>query len=173
MSHPKRLILMVPVLIFLLACQTLLKPINDVKDVAGTAQSIATRANEMSTQMAPISTAFAATQEPDGSGAQTPDVSIPGNLFDPQGQPLTSWKDIPIMPQAVAGEEIESVYSFKVNATAAEVHDYYAAQLPALGWTGLYVGQGMPVEVYTKDSQTLTITITGQEGSTIVLLALG
>lgn len=178
MSRIRALILLIPVLAFVLACQAITRPFNEIQDVAGTAESMATQAIEMATQAAPLNplaTAFSGTDEaPAGSTPFAPDgTSIPGNLFDPQGVPAADWQGIPIMPEAVAGEETQGMYSFRVNASLKEVHDFYAAALPPLGWSSLFAGQELPIEVYSRDNQVLTLTITEQEGGTIVLLSIG
>ncbi len=172
MSRMRVLLLLTPGLLLVLACQAISSPINEIQNVAGTAESIATKAIEMSTQAA---TVYPATDEaPAGSTPFIPDgTSIPSGLFDPQGVPAATWKGIPVMPEALAGEEVQGLYSFRVEASLKEIHDFYAAALPSLGWSSLFAGEGMPIEVYTKDNQTLTITITEQEGSSVVLLAIG
>jgi hypothetical protein len=76
------------------------------------------------------------------------------------------------MPGALAGQEVEGIYSFKTSATMPEVKAFYDAQLPPLGWSSLFSGSDMPFLVYSKGKQTLTITMTEQNGFMIVLLAI-
>lgn len=175
MRRLRPLMLLIPSLIFILACQAISRPISDIKDVAGTAEAIATKAIEMSTQTAPLATAFSSTDEPPAvSTLFAPDgTSIPSGIFDPQGVPAATWKGIPIMPEALAGEEVQGMYSFRVNASLKEIHDFYAAALPPLGWSSMFATQEMPIEVYSKENQVLTITITEGEGSAVVLLSVG
>ena len=46
--------------------------------------------------------------------------------LDPVGTPLTSWKNIPIMPQATAGQEFTAnIYSYKAAATLAQALQFY------------------------------------------------
>lgn len=176
MPRMRLLLLLIPVLAFVLACQAITQPFNEIQDVAGTAESLATEAIEISTQTVPLSTLssaateFAGTEEPP---VTTEGTANPGDLLDPQGVPVATWKEIPIMPEAVAGAESQGMYSFRVNASLKQVHDFYAAALPPLGWSGLFAGQELPIEVYSNENQVLTITITEQEGGTIVLLAIG
>ena len=173
-SRARWVLLLIPTLLFILACQTLLKPVNEAQNLARTVEAISTQAIQMATETAPLATTFAnpTQQNPETQPAPPPDGTAgPGNIFDPQGAPLSTWKDIPVMPQAVAGEEVEGIYSFRVNATVKEVQDYYAAQLPPLGWKLLFQGD-MPILVFNKDSQTLSVTITEQSNGTIVLLAM-
>lgn len=174
MSHIRPLILLTPILLFVLACQAITRPFDDVQNMANTAEAIVTQANELSTQAVTVETEVAVTE---GAAAtfvpEDPNATVvPGNLFDPQGEPLDSWKDIPIMPKAIAGEEVDAVYSFKVEASLREVHDFYAAELPPLGWSALFAGEDYPIEVYSKGDQVLTITITEQDGGTVVLLSI-
>ena len=173
MPRSRLLMLLVPVLLFALACQAITRPLTDVKDAAGTAESMATMVIEMSTQVAPtfimptdLSPAISTPEMSDG----TP---VPGNIFDPQGVPVATWREIPIMPQAIAGQEVEGMYSFRVDASAKEVQDFYEKVLPSLGWTGIFLDQDMLIGVYTRENQALTITVTQQEGGTVVLLAAG
>lgn len=172
-SRNGRILLMIPILLFLLACQTLMRPVNQAQDLARTAEAIATQAIQMATETAPLATTFVnPTENPATQPALPPEGTAgPGNIFDPQGTPVSNWRDIPVMPQAVAGEEVEGIYSFRVDATIKEVQDFYAAQLPPLGWKTLFQGD-MPILVFTKDSQTLSVTITEQSNGTIVLLAM-
>ncbi len=84
----------------------------------------------------------------------TPRASVPGmpapfgNLsnisqyFNPVGQPVQSWKGIPIMPQATAGQEFQSgsVYGFKATATIADATSFYQSKLAALGYSSFMPG---------------------------------
>jgi len=176
MRGNRKIFLLVPVLLFALACQTL----TGAQDLAATAQAITTQAVElatqgveMATQMAPLETAFAQpTQSTEPGAPPAPgETALPGNVFDPQDAPLAVWKEIPVMPQAAAGSEGEGIYSYRVNATVKDVGEFYAAQLPPLGWSSLFSGQDMPFLVYSKEGSTLTITITEGTNGTIVLLA--
>jgi hypothetical protein len=174
MPTTRKLILMIPFLLFILACQAVLSPVRDVQNVASTVQSVATAAIEMSTEMAPIATVFA--EPTQGTDVNVPNelpTGIPEGIFNPQGAPLSTWRDIPIMPQATAGQELEGMYSFKTNSSAQEVRAYYEAELPKLGWSSLFSSTDMPFLVYSKDNATLTVTLTEQDGETIVLLAVG
>ena len=98
-----------------------------------------------------------------------------GNPLDPQSPPLTEWKGIPIMLSASAGDEVDTIYSFKVDATSAEIEAFYKKNLEDLGWEN---GFSMPMDVtaillFTKGNQTLTITIMPSEsGGMIVMLTL-
>jgi len=56
----------------------------------------------------------------------------------PPGTILSSWNDIPIMPGALAGGEIDdgkgAGYVFTVRASADEVKTFYKTELGKLGW---------------------------------------
>jgi len=180
MSRNRLLFLLIPILTLLLACQTVMRPINDIQNVANTAEAIVTKANdlptqmnEMLTQVAPMATTYAETQAV--STSPSPDMDgtpSPGSLMDPQGVPLSTWNDIPVMPEALAGAEAQGMYSFRINASSKEINDFYAAALPPLGWSSLFSTTDMPIYVYTRENQVLSITITELEGGAIVLLSI-
>ena len=165
MSNKRKMLIVIPILAFILACQTLTRPVQEVKDVAGTAAAIATQAQDFVTQAS-------------GFATEIPSLGtdIPlGNVFDPKSPPLSEWKSIPVMPQAVAGEESQGLYVYKVTMTAKDVEDFYAAQLPSLGWTSEFsmpAAGEIAILMYSKDSQTLSITVTTQTDSVLVMLTL-
>ena len=165
MSNKRKMLIVIPVLLFILACQTLTRPVQEVKDVAGTAAALATQAQDFVTQAAGLTTEIPSLG-----------TNIPlGNVFDPKSPPLSEWQGIPVMPQAMAGEESEGLYVYKVTVTAKEVEDFYAAQLPSLGWTSEFsmpATGGIAILMYSKDSQTLSITVTTRQDSVLVMLTL-
>lgn len=57
--------------------------------------------------------------------------------LNPVGQPARTWKGLPIMPEATAGQEYQSgaVYSFKASATIDRAASFYSSKLPGLGFT--------------------------------------
>lgn len=83
------------------------------------------------------------------SPTDTPDLGMPSlplaflnmmsvsQYFNPVGQPVQTWQDIPIMPQATAGQEFKTgmVYSFKATATISEGVNFYMPKMSALGFT--------------------------------------
>ena len=167
MSRLSKFLLVSVLLVFVLACNMITQPIDDVQNLAGTAESIASSM--------PLETLQSlATSVPVSTLEALPDI---GEMFDPQGTPVTEWNGIPIMPQATAGQEFAdaNTYSFKVGVTVQEVKDYYDAQLPGLGWSSLI---SLPVEeeggvlTYSKDSNFLTITISMVEGTAVVVITL-
>src|SRR5215216_1657274 len=99
-------------------------------------------------------------------------------FFNPEGTPVSEWKGIPIMSQATAGEEFKdsNTYSFKVNAKVKEVQDFYTTELTKLGWSSSFSMPGndnVAVQLYQKDNDLLTVTITDVNGSVVVVLTMG
>ena len=169
-------------ILFVLACSTVTQPFNQAKDLAETAQSIATAMpietlRSMVTQI-PVETfealpSMAPSLEALGTGI--PDIE---GFFNPQGTPVSEWKDIPVMPQATAGQEFteNSTYSYKVDASVKEVQDYYNNELEKLGWSSTFNMPGndkVAVQVYQKDTNVLTVTVTDMDGETVVVLTMG
>jgi hypothetical protein len=180
MSRLSKILSLTVVLIFLLACNFVTQPFQDAQNLAETAQSVAT--------LIPVETLQALPSAlpsfiPEGTLEALPSA-LPtvealatdfGNSLNPQGTPVQEWRGIPVMPQAVAGEEFGDTYSFRVNATVQEIQDYYNQQLGALGWTQPFE---FPLEAeggflfYNKDDSVLTVFITPSEGSMVVLLTV-
>ena len=180
MSRLNKLMSITILVLFILACNFVTEPIGDVQNIAGTAQSIASAlpmetlqalASQVASQV-PVETLQALPSAVPSLEAFATEF---GNLFNPQGTPVQVWREIPIMPQATAGQEFDGgTYSFKVNATSKEVQDYYSAELAKLGWEALSLPtQGDTVlMVYSKGSNILTITIAPSESEMVVLLVL-
>jgi hypothetical protein len=171
MSNIRRLLVAIPILVFILACQLVSKPVQEVKDAAGTAAAVATQAGEIVTQASGLGTEVASFE------TLIPNLTdIPGgDVFDPKSPPLAEWNGIPILPQAIAGDETEGLYVYKVAVTSKEVEDFYAAQLPSLGWTNDFSMPGMEgvaILMYSKGDQTLSITVTTLEGYVLVMITL-
>jgi len=166
MSRLSKILLFSIVAVFMLACALISNPINDAKNTVNTAQAIVTDAVGLATQAAPLGTLIA-------NPSLIPDV---GNYFDPQGTPVAEWNGIPIMPQAMAGQEHDPAnYSFKFTGTAQEAQDFYNDALVNLGWSSMLSLPGDEqgaLLVFQKDNSILTITITSADGSTVVLLTL-
>jgi len=157
MSRMSRVLLLLVLLIFVLACNVVTQPFSDAQDVVETAQSFAT-ANPIETFQS-LATALPV-QTLEALPSVMPDL---GNAVDPQGEPLSEWNGIPIIPSATSGEETSGLYSFKANATTKEVFDYYETEMVKLGWTELFnfsdTGSGALLS-YQKDGHTATVTIT-------------
>ncbi len=163
MTRTYKLTMLVLVLVFSLACSLITNPISDVQNAAQTAQAIASDAIALATQAVPFETLVA-----------NPTVLAFGDIFNPQGAPLTQWNGIPIMPQATAGEEVTGLYSYKASATNEEATEFYVTQLTSLGWSEQVKETGETTLLYyVKDPQGVTITIAPSEsGSVLIWLVL-
>jgi hypothetical protein len=165
MSRLSKLLLLSVLIVFVLACNFVTQPMEDVQNLASTAEAVASAL--------PIQTLQAL---PSALPSDLPDLEQ-FNYFDPEGTPLSEWNGIPIMPQATAGEEFnEYTYSIKVNATVQEAVDFYKAELVKLGWNSTF---DLPVEggggllLYSKESNLLTLTFTALDGETVIVLTFG
>ncbi|HEX6271267.1 MAG TPA: hypothetical protein VFZ43_13600 [Anaerolineales bacterium] len=178
MSRLSKILMVLGLILFVLACNLVTQPIQEAQELAGTAQSFAS-ALPVETLQALASAIPAETLQALPSVVPTFEALATdfGPLFNPQGAPVTEWNGIPIMPQATAGQEFDSTnYSFKATATAQEVQDFYNAQLASLGWSQSFSmpgGAEAAFMLFEKDNQTLTVTVTPSEGSVVVLLTLG
>ena len=178
MSRLSKTLALILVIVFLLACNFVTQPLQDAQNVAATAQSVTTLL-PMETLQALPSAIPQETLEAFPSAIPTLEAlgTQFGNYFDPQGTPLQEWRDVPILPQATAGQEFSDTdtYSFKANATVKEVQEYYKTEMAARGWSQPF---DFPLEetgglmVFDKDDTTLTVTITSAEGTVVVLLML-
>ena len=168
MSRLSKFLLLFTLIVFILACNTVTKPISDAQNVAGTVESIASTM--------PIETlqAFATNMPVETLQAVSSAMPNFGDMFNPQGEPAKEWNGIPVMTQATAGQEFPDTksYSFKATATVKEAKDFYDDAMVKLGWSPTITmpsnDQGA-VLVFSKDSNLATITITAQ-GDTIVVL---
>lgn len=186
MSRPSKFLSLLVVIVFLLACNFVTQPINDVQNLAGTAQALGTLVPIETLQALPTIIASAVPAETlqalpsaiptlEALASAMPDFE---NLFNPQGTPVQEWQGVPVMSQATAGQEFSenNTYSFKANVTVQDVQNFYKEQLTAQGWSQPF---DFPLEaegglmVFQKDDSTLTITITSSEGSVVVLLTMG
>lgn len=86
----------------------------------------------------------------------TPTTKLPG------GAPVELWKDIPIMPEAVTGEENEDRYRFMLTATVDQVEKFYKTELAKLGWKFNTKGtgeNGAPIFIFSKSGKILSISV--------------
>jgi hypothetical protein len=185
MSRRTKYISLTALILFVLACNTVTQPFNQAQDLAETAQSIATAmpvqtlqslATQVATQIPAETLEALPSMVPslEAIGSQIPDF---GNMFNPQGTPVSEWKGIPVMPQATAGQEFtdSGIYSYKVDATIQQVQDYYSAELQDLGWTSYLNMPGNAngsIQVYQKEDNILTITIVETDGNVVVMLSM-
>jgi hypothetical protein len=168
-------------IVFLLACNFATQPINDAQNLAQTAQAVASSI-PMETIQAIGSVIPAETLQALPSMAPTLEAlasSMPdiGNMLNPQGTPLQEWRGVPVMPQAVAGQEFSenNTYSFRANAAAEDVQNFYNTELTALGWSQPFsfpFGPEGGAMAFRKDQSSLAVTVIPSEGSVVVLLVL-
>lgn len=185
MSRLSKLLSLIVLLVFLLACNSVTQPLNDAQNLAKTAQALGTAIPIETLQALPSAIASAIPEETlqalpstvptlQALASALPDF---GNMLDPQGTPVQEWRGIPIPPEAIAGQEFSenNTYSFKANITAKQVQDFYDEKLTALGWSQPF---SFPIEAegglmaFRKDQSSLAITIIPSEGSMVVLLVL-
>jgi hypothetical protein len=169
MSRLSKYLLLLTVIVFILACNTVTKPISDAQEVVETVQSFATAM--------PLETiqSFATNMPVETLQAVSSALPDFGNMFDPQGEPVAEWNGIPIMSQATTGQEFAdtNTYSFKADATVKDATDFYEAEMVKLGWSSTF---NMPGDangallIFSKDGNIATITITFSNGAIVVLL---
>ena len=170
MSRLSKYLLLFTLIVFILACNTVTKPIKDVQNVASTAESFASAM--------PIETMQAFATNMPVETLQSVASALPdfGNMFNPQGEPVAEWNGIPIMSQASAGQEHDkSNYSFKFTGTVKDAQDFYSTELVKLGWSSLFSLPGDAngaLLTFQKDGTSLVITITTTNNETVVLLTL-
>ena len=104
-------------------------------------------------------------------------VADPVDVLDPQGDPAQEWRRIPIMPEAIAGQEfaVNNAYSFKVQASAQDVQGFYDERLTQLGWSQPFESpfdENGGMMTFRKERSSLAINVTPSEDSMVVLLVL-
>jgi len=169
MSRLSKYLLLLTVIVFILACNTVTQPVRDAQEAVETVQSLATAM--------PLETiqSFATNMPVETLQAVSSALPNFGDMFNPQGEPVAEWNGIPIMSQAIAGKEFPDtkMYSFKADATVKDATDFYNAEMVKLGWS---LNISMPsndqgaILIFSKDSNGVTITITTQGDSIVVLL---
>lgn len=168
MSRSNKLMLIVVLIVFTLACNAITQPIQDAQEAVDDVQEFATFATTieaMATMLPGEGTPFMVMTE----------VSGVANLFNPQGEPVAEWNGIPVMPQATAGQEFDAQnYSFKYTGEVKEAADFYADALGNAGWSPMVTTsdpQGA-VLVYSQGDKFLTITVSPVNGEVIVILSV-
>ena len=169
MSRPSKYLLLLTVIVFILACNTVTQPVRDAQEVVETVQSFATAM--------PLETIQSFATNMPVATLQAVSSAMPnfGDMFNPQGEPVAEWNGIPVMPQATAGQEFADTqtYSYKANATVKEAQDFYNDAMGKAGWSPMI---SMPGDangallVFQKDGKLATITVTAQDNAIIVLL---
>jgi hypothetical protein len=98
-------------------------------------------------------------------------------FLNPTGTPVSQWNNVPVMPQATAGQEFnKNTYSYKASGiTATDVQTFYTDQLKTLGWSSTFSalgGSDNGTMLFTKDTSVLSITVTTSDKDVVVLLLL-
>jgi hypothetical protein len=175
MSRPSKILLLVFVIVFTLACNLVTKPFRDVQDSVATVESIA-MATPLETLQALATSVPVETIQSFATSIPVDTLEAVGNAFDPQGEPVAEWNGIPVMPEATAGQEVDATtYSFKADATVKEVEEFYKSRLGDLGWKQPFdttVTGNSSFLIFQKDTQTLTVSVTAQDGYVLVMLIL-
>jgi len=168
MSRTTKILLLVMLVVFTLACNAINQRVNDVQDVAKTVEAIGTAMPIETLQALPSALPM---ETLEALPSVMPDFN---NMFDPQGTPVSEWNGIPIMPQATAGQEADANnYSFKFTGTVKDATDFYNDQMVKLGWTSMFSVPGNEsgaVLVFQKESTILTLTIVSTDSTTVVVL---
>ena len=106
------------------------------------------------------------TPAPTTTGTSTPETipgpEIPKFLVIPSGNPVEEWGSIPVMPEAIAGQEENGGYYFSVELPVDEVSQYYQQILSESGWSLSAVGvaeNGSIKLIFKNDSNQITITV--------------
>lgn len=182
MSRISKVLSISAVIVFVLACNFVTQPVKDVQNLAGTAQSLATAIPIQTLQALPSAIASVIpekTLEALPSSAPTIEALATqlGNTLNPQGTPVQEWRGVPVMPQATAGQEFaaNNTYSFRVDATAQQVQDFYKESMKNLGWNeslNMPGGSEGGFMAFQKDNNLLSIVITPSDNSVVVLLTM-
>jgi hypothetical protein len=78
--------------------------------------------------------------------------------FNATDKPLANWNNIPIMPEAIAGQQInKNRYTFKVSVDTGKIHAFYSETLKSLGWN-IEDDQFLGMK-FTKDKNILLVTL--------------
>jgi hypothetical protein len=171
MSRATKILLLVILVVFTLACNAINQRVDQVEDIAKTAEALGTAL--------PIETLQALPSVIPQETLQAVASEIPdfGNMFNPQGDPVAEWNGIPIMSQATAGQEHDANnYSFKFTGTTKDAVDFYNAEMVKLGWTTMFSMPGNEsgaVLAFQKDNEVLTVTVVTTDADTVVVLTKG
>lgn len=78
--------------------------------------------------------------------------------FSPTDKPLVDWNGIPIMPEAIAGQQVNNyTYTFKVPVDSGSIESFYSDKLKSLGWNlADSRWQGLK---FTKDKNVMLVTL--------------
>jgi len=190
MPRHAKLALISSIALAVVACSLSSVPVPAVQDLVTTAEAVATTipgtgdaaATSIHSTVEAAATSIPATVEAVTTSIPSIEPSLPGipdisGFLDPTGTPAGEWNGIPIMPQALAGQEFtKSTYGYKVPVMdQAEIETFYDQRLGALGWKSEFTastGQHGGFLVFDKDSKILTVTVTERDQGLLVLLIL-
>lgn len=158
MSRLLKILLLVVLALFILACGLISNPLSDVQEAASTAEAFA---SSMPVETLESLTTAIPMQTLEALPSVIPDV---GNYFEPSGTPVEEWNGIPVMPQATAGEEFgETTYGYTVPATATDVQSFYNQEMENLGWNspfGFQASEEGGIMFFQNENDFVTITVT-------------
>jgi len=78
--------------------------------------------------------------------------------FSSTDKPLANWNGIPIMPQAISGQQVNTgTYTFKVPVDSGTIETFYTDTLKSLGWN-LEDSRWLGMK-FTKDKNVLLVTL--------------
>lgn len=159
MSKPPRIKLLIALVLTavgMLACGLLSNPLSQAQGFASTAEAIAS-------------------SMPSALPSGVPNLPDITKYMNPTGTPAKEWSGIPIMTQAIAGQEFsKNTYSYRVSGvTATEIQSFYNEKMAAAGWAAgfsTFVGSAGGFLVYTKGSSFLTVSVAQDNKEYVVLL---
>lgn len=108
---------------------------------------------------------FTATPEPTYTPTEEPPTptEVGFILPLPEGDPVSNWNGVPIMPGAIKGEESESdAYIFTIQSGIDDIQAFYIKELPKSGWDLLAVGEGDTnnvIMIFMGEKGTFTVSI--------------
>ena len=190
MPRHAKLALIPCIALVLLACSLTSVPVPAVQNLVTTAQAVATTipgtgdaaATSIHSTVESVATSIPATVEAVATSIPSiapglPNIPDVSGFLSPTGTPASEWNGIPIMSQALAGQEFtKSTYGYELPVMdQAAIESFYDQQLQALGWKSEFAastGQHGGILVFNTDSQVLTITVTAQDQNLLVLLIL-
>jgi hypothetical protein len=159
MSRLTKILFIPALIVFVLACSTVTQPFNNVKNGVSTAQSMASNIPNLASTVESVATNMPV-ETLQAITTSLPDVA---QMFNPQGEPVKDWNNIPIMTDATAGQEFSATsYSFATPSDAKTIEDFYNSKLKDLGWNSMFGSQVSDqggLMLFQKDKSTLSVTI--------------
>lgn len=121
--------------------------------------------------MEPTLTERPATSTPEPVDTPTFTVTAESNTAS-----ISYWNDIPIVPGAKDGLEMDSSYMYSVNVTMDEAEQFYKENLEADGWalsireTGPNTDGNVPLLlIFEKDQELIRILLMGTDNLSIMM----